>query len=131
MRTYLDKQITILDDIVTLDGPGDNRLDFCNSCGSSRATSLYRCIECSYHLLYCGMCILKLHTALPLHRLEVCSCSSFTSLYSSHPVLEGRFLRQDLSPFARLHLPSWAWQRCMPHGLPSPSAHDHRRKRLA
>jgi len=71
MQTWLDIRSTVLDEIVTLDGPGNNKLDFCNSCGGSEATPLYRCLECSYSLLYCSKCILKSHTMLPLHRLEV------------------------------------------------------------
>jgi len=73
MKTWLDVRSTVLDEMVTLDGPGNNRLDSCGSCGNSQATLLYRCLECSYSLLYCGGCILKSHTTSPLHRLEVCS----------------------------------------------------------
>ena len=74
MRTWLNVQSIVLDEIVTRDGPGDNRLDFCNSCGTDQETPLYRCLECSYGLLYCSECTLKSHSVLPLHRLEVCSC---------------------------------------------------------
>ena len=73
MKTWLDVRSTVLDEMVTLDGPGSKKLDLCHSCGNSQAMPLYRCIECSHSLLYCSKCILKLHTALPLHRLEVCS----------------------------------------------------------
>ena len=72
MKTWLDVRSTVLDEMVTLDGPGNNRLDSCGLCGSSQATPLYHCLECSYGLLYCGECILKSHTMSPLHRLEVC-----------------------------------------------------------
>jgi len=71
MQTFLDVRRVILDEIVTLDGPGTHRLDSCNSCGIRQAMPLYRCLECSYSLLYCSECICKLHGALPLHRLEV------------------------------------------------------------
>ena len=73
MQTWLDVRSTVLDEIVTLNGPGSNRLDCCNSCENSQATPLYRCLECSYSLLYCSGCILKSHTMSPLHRLEVYS----------------------------------------------------------
>ena len=71
MRTFLGVRQTVLDDIVTLDGPGNNQLKSCISCGNVEGRQLYRCLECSYGLLYCRECILKLHTASPLHRLEV------------------------------------------------------------
>ena len=71
MRTWLGVRATILDEMVTLDGPGSNKLDSCNLCGNVEAIPLYRCLECSYSLLYCSGCILKSHTMLPLHRLEV------------------------------------------------------------
>ena len=74
MRTFLDVRPTILDDIVTLDGPGNRRLDLCGSCGSVGVKPVFRCIECSYSLLRCGECTLKSHAMLPLHRLEVSSC---------------------------------------------------------
>ena len=74
MRTWLGIQSTVLDDIIILDGPGKNRLDSCNSCGEVQDIPLYRCLECSYSFLKCGECILKSHTELPLHRLEVRSC---------------------------------------------------------
>jgi len=71
MKTWLDVRSTVLDEIVTLDGPGSNKLNLCNSCGNGQAMPLNRCIECAHSLLYCNECILKSHTALPLHRLEV------------------------------------------------------------
>ena len=74
MLTWLDVRSTVLDEMVTLDGPGSHQLDSCGSCGDSQTTSLYRCLECSYTLLCCGECVLKSHTALPLHRLEVGLC---------------------------------------------------------
>ena len=73
MRTWLNVRSTILDETIALDGPGNNRLDSCNSCGNAEAAPLYRCLECLYGLLYCNECILKSHTTLPLHRLEVSS----------------------------------------------------------
>jgi len=85
MQTWLEIRSTVLDEMVTLDGPGDNKLDFCNSCGNSEATPLYRCLECSYSLLYCSECILKSHTILPLHRLEVCLCFRSRSSYLFAP----------------------------------------------
>lgn len=75
MQTFLDVRPIVLDEVVTLDGPGDNCLDSCNFCGNETAP-LYRCLECSYDLLHCSECICKLHRVLPLHRLEVRSCSS-------------------------------------------------------
>ena len=95
MRTFLDVRPTVLDDIVSLDGPGNKRHDLCSSCGSIEMT-LYRCLECSYSLLCCGECILKLHAILPLHRLEV---SPIYGLHLNAPrcslclVLEERLFR--------------------------------------
>jgi len=71
MRTWLNVRSTVLDETVTHDGPGNNQLDSCSSCGSGQQMPLYRCLECSYGLLCCSDCILKSHTMLPLHRLEV------------------------------------------------------------
>jgi hypothetical protein len=76
----MDLRSTVLDEIVILDGPGSNRLDACSSCEGSLDTPLYRCLECSYGLLYCGECIVKLHAILPLHRLEVFSCFSLRTI---------------------------------------------------
>jgi len=69
MRTWLDVRSTILDEMVTLDGAGNH--DSCSLCENADATPLYRCLECSYSLLYCRECVLKSHSTLPLHRLEV------------------------------------------------------------
>jgi len=74
MQTWLDVRSMVLDEMVTLDGTGNHRLDSCGSCGNNQTSSLYRCLECSYTLLCCSECILKSHTALPLHRLEVSPC---------------------------------------------------------
>lgn len=71
MRSWLDVRSTVLDEIISLDGPGDIRIDLCSSCSDLESTSLYRCLECSYGSLFCGGCIVNLHQALPLHRLEV------------------------------------------------------------
>jgi hypothetical protein len=71
MTSWLDIESIVLDEMVTLDGPGKNKLDICNSCGNSQTMLLYRCLECSYGLLYCRECIVKSHAMLPLHRLEV------------------------------------------------------------
>ena len=72
MYSWLNLQSTVLDDIISLDGPGDRQLNLCNSCSNHQMATLYRCLECSYSSLYCNECILKRHKALPLHRLEVC-----------------------------------------------------------
>ena len=71
MRTFLNLQHIILDDIVSLDGPGDHCPDLCSSCSKRQSTPLYRCLECSYSLLHCSECITDLHKIQPLHRLEV------------------------------------------------------------
>lgn len=71
MYSWLDVRSTVLDEIVSLDGPGDHRVDLCSLCSNSSPTPLYRCLECSFSPLYCGECIVKLHKVLPLHRLEV------------------------------------------------------------
>lgn len=71
MYSWLRMQSSILDEIVSLDGPGGHRLDLCSACLSQQPASLYRCLECHYSLLHCSECIIKSHKALPLHRLEV------------------------------------------------------------
>jgi len=71
MYSWLNLLPTVLDDIISLDGPGDRRLDICALCLNDGPSPQYRCLECSYLSLHCSECIVKLHTALPLHRLEV------------------------------------------------------------
>lgn len=61
----------VLDEIISLDGPGDSHVDLCASCLSRESTHFYRCLECSHGSLFCGECLVKSHQALPLHRLEV------------------------------------------------------------
>ena len=83
MFSWLNLQSTILDEMVSLDGPGDDRPDICSICSDPQPTSLHRCLECSHSLLCCGECIIQLHKMLPLHRLEV--SSFFLSLLPSDP----------------------------------------------
>ena len=79
MLSWLDVQPTVVDDIITHDGPGDVEIKRCKSCSNKKSDPLYRCLECSYGLLFCGECVIKSHRALPLHRLEVCSSLSPSS----------------------------------------------------
>ena len=92
MQTWVTLRTTMLDEMITLDGPGSSPLDSCGLCGNSQETLLCRCLECSFGLLYCGKCIVKLHIMLPLHRLEVGSLSSTRIPLLIYPVLEGRIL---------------------------------------
>jgi len=71
MYSWLNVLHIVLDDIISLDGPGGRRLDLCALCSNDRPSPRYRCLECSYSSLYCSECIVKQHKALPLHRLEV------------------------------------------------------------
>ena len=71
MESWLDLRPIVLDEIISLDGPGDMRTDLCGLCLNRKMTPLYRCLECSYGLLFCGECAVASHQALPLHRLEV------------------------------------------------------------
>lgn len=72
MRSWLDLRSTILEEMISLDGPGDNQTDTCSSCSDGKSGPLYRCLECSHGLLSCGPCVRNSHQMLPLHRLEVC-----------------------------------------------------------
>jgi len=76
MHSWLDVRSIVLDEMVSLDGPGDLQLDLCCSCLNRQPTPLHRCLECSYSSLYCSECIVKIHKVLPLHRLEVRSLLS-------------------------------------------------------
>ena len=71
MDSWLAMRSSILDEIVGLDGPGGRRLDICGLCSDDKVPALYRCLECSYSLLYCARCVVKAHKIHPLHRLEV------------------------------------------------------------
>ena len=75
MLSWLNVRSAVLDEMVSLDGPGNLHLDLCNLCLDRQSAPLYRCLECSYSSLYCGECTVKLHRVLPLHRLEVRSYS--------------------------------------------------------
>lgn len=103
MHYWLSIQPTLLDEMVSLDGPGGHRLDVCDSCSNQQSGPIYRCIECSYSLLLCVECILKQHKALPLHRLEVCLFFQPSTLIwlTIHLVLAETewILRPDLPPF--------------------------------
>jgi hypothetical protein len=110
MYSWLEMRSAVLDEMVSLDGPGNLRLDTCGLCSNHQSDTLYRCLECSHSSLYCSECIIKLHRVLPLHRLEVIrslSCNTITTLTLS-PALEERILRQDLPPRPRAYLPSRA-----------------------
>ena len=80
MHSWLNLRSSLLDEIVSLDGPGDNRLDLCNSCSNHPSGSLYRCLECYYSSLQCSNCIVESHKTSPLHRLEV---GSFLLVYEN------------------------------------------------
>ena len=84
MQSWLDVRPIVLDEMIRLDGPGDTRVDFCSSCLNRMASPVYRCLECSYGLLFCRECVIKSHQTMPLHRLEVCSFHTSTHLFSSH-----------------------------------------------
>jgi hypothetical protein len=89
-RNWLNVRSTVIDDMITLDGPGNKQLNSCKSCANNQAQPLYRCRECAYSLLYCGECILKAHAALPLHRLEVPSYSSIHAIFVLNASSAGR-----------------------------------------
>jgi hypothetical protein len=86
MESWLNVRPDVLDEIISLDGPGDVQTDFCGSCLNRDVSPLYRCLECSYGLLFCRECTVESHRALPLHRLEVCLFRACTtpSSYSHH-----------------------------------------------
>ena len=73
MQLWLDVRPVVLDEMISLDGPGEIQTNICGSCLNRGANPLYRCLECSYGLLFCGECAVRSHLVLPLHRLEVCS----------------------------------------------------------
>ena len=73
MKSWLNVRPVVLDEMIRLDGPGDVQADICGLCLDRGTAPLYRCLECSYGLLFCGECVMRLHRASPLHRLEVCS----------------------------------------------------------
>lgn len=73
MQSWLRVQSVVLDEIISLDGPGCNPLDLCSSCSILETKRIYRCIECSYLSIHCVKCIVDQHKVMPLHRLEVCS----------------------------------------------------------
>lgn len=87
MYSWLNVRPTVLDDIVGLDGPGDSELDLCASCSRRQPIPLYRCLECSYSLLYCNECIVRKHGELPLHRLEVCISFSCDNVALTAPLV--------------------------------------------
>ena len=82
MQSWLDVRSIVLDEMITLDGPGDIQTDLCSSCSGYNSTPLYRCLECSYCLLFCGECIVDLHQALPLHHIEVSPSLSLPCSFS-------------------------------------------------
>ena len=71
MHSWLNVRSAVLDEMVSLDGPGNLTLDLCGLCLDRLPSPLYRCLECSHSSLYCDGCIVELHWVLPLHRLEV------------------------------------------------------------
>ena len=84
MDSWIAIRSTILDEILSLDGPCGRSLNSCNSCSSPQDAPLYRCLECSHSLLNCAQCTIELHKIHPLHRLEV---SSFYLLHR-HPSIQ-------------------------------------------
>ena len=78
MRSWLSIRPIVLDEIIRLDGPGDVLTNICGSCLDRGTTALYRCLECSYGLLFCGECVVRSHQTSPLHRLEVSSVHAQT-----------------------------------------------------
>ena len=70
MQSWIDVRSVVLDEMISLDGQGEIQANTCGSC-LNRGETLYRCLECSYGLLFCGRCAVISHQALPLHRLEV------------------------------------------------------------
>ncbi|KAF9780597.1 hypothetical protein BJ322DRAFT_1112587 [Thelephora terrestris] len=70
MKSWLGLRSAVLDEIISLDGPGDARTDLCGLFLNHEEPPLYRCLECSYGSLSCGECAVVLHQTMPLHRLE-------------------------------------------------------------
>ena len=120
MQSWLDVRPIVLDEMIRLDGPGDAQADFCSSCLTHTTSPVYRCLECSYGLLFCRECVIKSHRTMPLHRLEVCSFRTSAHLFSSHTIHsagETGFLTEN--PY----IPSGSFVILAMEGPPVPSTH--------
>ena len=108
MYYWLSIQSIVLDEIVSLDGPGGHNLDLCRSCDNPQPQphTLYRCIECSYSMLHCSQCIVARHKTLPLHRLEVCEPFRHTSITELTLSSIGRTGFSTEPPFIRSDSPA-------------------------
>ena len=105
MYSWLNVRPAVLDEVVSLDGPGNSDLNLCNLCSNSQLTSVYRCMECSHSLLCCGECIVEAHRFLPLHRLEVYLVPRYTTFITHVTRSTGR--TSSLTEPPSVHLDSF------------------------
>ena len=122
MRSWLDVQSTVLDEIITLDGPGNIQIGLCSTCLDHESTPLYHCLECLHGSLVCGECVVKLHHLLPLHRLEVCLFLSLTRCF--HHIHIVCSAGQVGFSTKLLYIPSGSSVILGTEVLPAPSSHN-------
>ena len=104
MLDWINYRVTVLDELVRHDGlQGHTSPPLCSNC--LEESGVYRCLDCSTIPSYCSACLVFLHNALPLHRIEVCSYAfnSFPFLMFSTDVVR-RILLQDITFYAGLSL---------------------------
>jgi hypothetical protein len=67
-KTWIDYRDDYLNECMILEGRGP----FHDLCADCRAPNpLYKCKECTLGPLWCQLCMLKRHSQLPLHLVEV------------------------------------------------------------
>ncbi|KAF8132456.1 hypothetical protein EV363DRAFT_1163307 [Boletus edulis] len=99
LLTWLDDRELFLQELIRLEGRGDQGLDGeCGACKS--ATACYRCSDCFGGVMYCKWCIIQQHAASPLHRVK-----EWNGQYFKRTSLKAIGLRIQLG-----HLPS---EKCL------------------
>ncbi len=66
---WLPYRQSFSDELHRLDGRCGYTSDNCSECDAP--DSHYRCRDCLDFALYCDTCLIKRHSTLPLHRIEV------------------------------------------------------------
>lgn len=112
LQEWLNLRDSTLDEIIRLEGLGDNMgATTCSSCDST--AQRYRCLDCFGRCaLQCRPCLLKAHTVLPLHRIQVCFENYVYYALYLLPITRGmewNLFQEGLPERPWLSIPTWAW----------------------
>lgn len=135
ISTWLPSRGLYLDELLRHDGLGDHHgSTLCDGCSDAdmNVEAHFRCRDCSGSRMLCRGCLLREHTLLPLHRVEVRPVPSSSVSATNGPTGMVRdAFHEDLAARARSARSTRSSRSRVPQpGLPSPQARCMRPLRL-